>query len=100
MLSFRRSFLRSLGAASLLLSTAAVSGCSAESDATESATSEQTTVARPPQFVLLAFDGSLNNDFWDESRAFAQDANVKLTYFISGTYFIPNGKKRLYVGPH
>jgi hypothetical protein len=50
--------------------------------------------------VLLAFDGSLNNDFWDESRAFAKSANVKFTYFISGTYFIPNAQKRLYVGPH
>jgi hypothetical protein len=59
-----------------------------------------TTVARPPQFVLLAFDGSLNNDFWDESRAFAKATNVKLTYFISGTYFIPDAQKRLYDAPH
>src|SRR5262245_49952572 len=66
----------------------------------DSASSDITTTQRPPQFVLLAFDGSLNNAFCDESRAFAKDAKVKFTYFISGTYFIPNAQKRQYVGPH
>jgi hypothetical protein len=74
-------------------------GCASEPDAGSSAP-EQNTVARPPQFVILAFDGSLNNAFWEESRAFARDTNLKFTYFISGTYFIPNAKKSLYVAPH
>ncbi len=53
---------------------------------------------RPPQFVVLAFDGSLNLDFWKESRQFAREAGVKFTYFISGTYFLNDSKKSLYAG--
>lgn len=84
-----------------LLAAACAVGCSGDSVADPGASeSEVGTVARPPQFVLLAFDGSLNNDFWQESRAFAKSANLKFTYFISGTYFIPNAKKAQYVAPH
>ncbi len=56
------------------------------------------SVERPPQFVLLAFDGSLNLDFWGESVAFAdtvrttgvngQPTTVKFTYFINPPYYI------------
>jgi peptidoglycan/xylan/chitin deacetylase (PgdA/CDA1 family) len=84
-----------------VLSTLAVAGCASdaatEADSTDSA---QTTQSRPPQFVVLAFDGSLNLDFWKESRAFARDTNVKFTYFISGVYFIPNAMKSSYDAPH
>jgi hypothetical protein len=56
----------------------------------------QTTVPRPPQFVLLAFDGSKSNQMWDESRAFAADLSqrlgkpVKFTYFINSSYYVPS----------
>jgi hypothetical protein len=90
-------FFASLFSAAVLAATAA--GCS-DAGSPGAHESEANAVARPPQFVILAFDGSLNNDFWAESRAFAREANVKLTYFISGVYFIPNAQKRLYVGPH
>ena len=96
-----RRFARSLLAASSLLAALAATGCSdGASGKTGTSDPEVGTVPRPPQYVLLAFDGSLNNDFWTESRAFARDANVKFTYFISGTYFIPNASKNLYVAPH
>lgn len=93
-----RSLNKSLFAVSAIIATT-LAGCS---DASTEGTSEpeQGTVQRPPQFVLLAFDGSLNNAFWEESREFARDAKVKFTYFISGVYFIPNAKKSLYVAPH
>lgn len=56
-------------------------------------------VDRPPQYVILAFDGSKNLDFWQESRAYAKNAGVKFTYFMSGVYFIPNDDKNTYIEP-
>jgi hypothetical protein len=57
------------------------------------------SLPRPPQFVLLAFDGSLNLDMWEETYDFAQQNNLKFTYFISGVYFLLNSKKNEYVEP-
>lgn len=62
-------------------------------------------VERPPQFVLLAFDGSYENSFWKESRQFAQDMRVrgvdmKFTYFISGVYWLHEKNYALYMPPH
>ncbi len=54
---------------------------------------------RPPQFVLLAFDGSLNNAFWDESLTFAKENQVPFTYFASGVYFLLDQNKALYTEP-
>ncbi len=54
---------------------------------------------RPPQFVLLAFDGSKNIDFWQESRDFAAANDVRFTYFMSGVYFLLDGDKNQYVEP-
>lgn len=56
-------------------------------------------VERPPQFVLLAFDGSKNVNFWQTSRNFAAANNVRFTYFMSGTYFLTNADKNNYVEP-
>lgn len=63
------------------------------------------TVERPPQFVMLAFDGSFALDFWEESRAFAQKARennrpLSWTYFISGVYYLNEKNYALYVPPH
>ncbi|MFZ4403696.1 MAG: hypothetical protein ACOYOK_06290, partial [Pseudobdellovibrionaceae bacterium] len=59
---------------------------------------------RPPQFVLLAFDGSNSIPFWQESLAFAQqsEANgfpLKFTYFISGVYFLGYDTYQTYDAP-
>ncbi len=56
-------------------------------------------VDRPPQFVLLAFDGSKSISFWKNSRLFAQQNDVLFTYFISGVYFLNTSKKNNYVEP-
>ncbi|MBC7693313.1 MAG: hypothetical protein H7222_16230 [Methylotenera sp.] len=66
---------------------------------------EGSVVPRPPQFVLLAFDGSKSIEAWDETRAFAKEATasgkpVKFTYFVSGVYFIHPDNKNLYHAPH
>ncbi len=91
--------------ASLALATVAATGCggtgneATEDDAVNG--SAAINVSRPPQFVILAFDGSYSLPFWRESRAFAQaNNNLKFTYFISGVYFIPNNKKSGYIAPH
>src|ERR1700759_2357249 len=46
------------------------------------------SVNRPPQFVVLAFDGSKSLGMWQETRKFAKDMTaagkpVKFTYFIN-----------------
>lgn len=66
-------------------------------------------VDRPPQFVLLAFDGSLNLDFWKTSQAFAdtvltKDINgvpkkLKFTYFVNPVYYIEKANKSVYSTP-
>lgn len=66
---------------------------------------DQNPVAgRPPQFVLLAFDGSYSLDAWKKSRNFTQsmakkNIPVHFTYFISGVYFVKNEKRNLYKPP-
>lgn len=63
-----------------------------------------TAANRPPQFVLLAFDGSHSLEAWKKSRSFAQNMakkniSVHFTYFISGVYFVNNEKRNLYTPP-
>lgn len=70
------------------------------------AQSKRTLVDRPPQFVLLAFDGSRENNFWQESRNFSMQlenelsAPVKFTYFISGVYWLTQENRKVYQGPY
>jgi hypothetical protein len=59
---------------------------------------------RPPQYVMMAFDGSLDIDFWEKSRAFAkqmksQGKPLNFTYFMSGVYFLNDSAKNLYTAP-
>jgi hypothetical protein len=96
-----RRFAQSLVAISSILAAACVTGCAADAkDDADNANNAATATDRPPQFVLFAFDGSLNLDFWQESRAWAKKDNVKLTYFMSGVYFIPDAQKSIYNAPH
>ncbi len=83
---------------------AANGGCAADPTSEDGVDDQSSAITspRPPQFVLLAFDGSLNLDFWQESRAFAKSPkgkNAKFTYFISGTYFVPDARKTTYQAP-
>lgn len=60
---------------------------------------------RPPQFVLLAYDGSYNNDVWAGSREFSrtqkqQGVDIRFTYFINPAYLIHETNNRQVVtGP-
>jgi hypothetical protein len=61
---------------------------------------------RPPQFVLMAFDGSKDIGFWDESMN-AADAvptmentrKLRFTYFINPTYYLAPQNKKSYDTP-
>jgi len=54
---------------------------------------------RPNQKVILAFDGSKDVGFWQESRDYAADAGVKFTYFVNATYFLADADKNKYDEP-
>jgi peptidoglycan/xylan/chitin deacetylase (PgdA/CDA1 family) len=67
-------------------------------------TTKTTTNLPPPQFVLLAFDGSQSLDAWQRSRQFAKDMEkkgifVRFTYFISGVYFVTEDNRKMYNAP-
>ncbi len=76
-----------------------LSGCGSEESAgTEDGTEDELS-QKPPQYVLLAFDGSYANDFWQESRDFAKEAAragkpLKFSYFINASYYIPREDRR------
>lgn len=66
-------------------------------------------IEAPPQYVILAFDGSLSNDFWKESQDFADTVStegidgkkttVKFTYFVNPPYYLDSAKKSAYRTP-
>ena len=61
-------------------------------------------VARPPQFVILAFDGSKSIGMWQETRDFAKRMTaagkpLKFTYFINAAYYLGNDNRQAYVAP-
>ncbi|MDY7022147.1 MAG: hypothetical protein SWJ54_12435, partial [Cyanobacteriota bacterium] len=58
----------------------------------------------PPQFVLLAFDGSYSLDAWNNSRNFTKEMaekgiDLRFTYFISAVYFVNRENRKLYNAP-
>lgn len=95
--------LRSLAATSFLALAAAsacgLSGCGSEDTTGDLSETEDEISQKPPQYVLLAFDGSYANAFWQESRDFAKEAAragkpLKFTYFINASYYIPREDRR------
>lgn len=93
--------LRSFAATSIFALAAAacgLAGCSDVADGDPDGTEDELS-QKPPQYVLLAFDGSYSNAFWKESREFAkeaarQGAPLKFTYFINAAYYIPREDRR------
>lgn len=66
------------------------------------------SVERPPQYVLFAFDGSKDSSFWQESVDFSKSVatnNVnkgnllKFTYFVNPTYYTAPEYKTNYITP-
>ena len=62
-------------------------------------------VSRPPQFVVMAFDGAPDISRWESTRAFAKSLKAKnislhFTYFLSSVYFLEATNKTFYKGPY
>lgn len=63
------------------------------------------TIARPPQFILLAYDGSYSLTAWEAIRGLAkkqqeEGKDTHFTFFASGVYFLQSSSKNLYHGPN
>lgn len=59
---------------------------------------------RPPQYILLSFDGSYNIGVWQKIRGFTlaqkqKKKDVRFTFFASGVYFVAPADKSIYQGP-
>ncbi|WP_374029347.1 hypothetical protein [Bdellovibrio bacteriovorus] len=63
-----------------------------------------TKVARPPQYVMISYDGGLDLNRWQETRNFAAEMRkigkpVSFTYFLSGVYFLRDMNRHFYTPP-
>ncbi len=54
---------------------------------------------RPPQYVLMSFDGTGDRKGWKDTLEFADDTGVKFTYFVSGVVQLRKARRRLYRAP-
>ncbi|NRQ32926.1 hypothetical protein HII36_13895 [Nonomuraea sp. NN258] len=55
---------------------------------------------RPPQFVVLSFDGAgVGHGWFRTMREAAARNRATLTFFLSGVYLLPQDKRRLYRPP-
>lgn len=64
-------------------------------------TAKAQTVERPPQYVLLAFDGSYRNSTWQYLRKFTkehknQGIDVRFTFFINPVYLLDRTSNKIY----
>lgn len=55
---------------------------------------------KPPQFIVISFDGGGSIDRWKYYRQIASAVGAHLTYYLSGTYLLPPGSANLYDPPH
>ncbi|MFD4633304.1 hypothetical protein ACFVYR_25525 [Streptomyces sp. NPDC058284] len=56
---------------------------------------------KPPQFVVFSWDGAGEDSqkLFSHFRKVAERNNAKMTYFLSGVYMLPEGKRKLYKPP-
>jgi hypothetical protein len=55
---------------------------------------------KPPQFIVISFDGAGSLDRWNYFRSIANEVGAHLTYYLSGPYLVPKSKANLYNPPH
>ena len=55
---------------------------------------------RPPQFVLVSFDGGGWAEMWDHWLSVADRAPFRFTVFLSGTYLLSGATRDAYHPPH
>ena len=51
------------------------------------------------QYVMITFDGARNLSMWDATHEIAEKYDARLTYFVSGVYFLNDEAKFLYRPP-
>src|SRR5690606_33413617 len=51
---------------------------------------------RPPQYVLISFDGAGPLEQWQRSRALAERTGARFTYFLSCVYLLAREDRALY----
>lgn len=61
-------------------------------------------VARPPQYIMLGFDGGLDLNQWQATRNFAAEMKknnkpLNFTYFLAGVYFLRGTNRHFYAPP-
>src|SRR3954449_3406 len=54
---------------------------------------------RPPQFLVISFDGSGGVRLWPYWRSVARRAGARFTFFVSGVYLLPETQSRRYHPP-
>lgn len=54
---------------------------------------------KPPQHVVISFDGALDNSQWTRSRALARQTGARFTYFLSCVYLLSPETRETYSGP-
>ncbi|MEY9844400.1 hypothetical protein [Streptacidiphilus sp. MAP5-3] len=56
---------------------------------------------RPPQFVVFSWDGAGEDSkkLFSHFRGVAQEVKATMSFFLSGIYVLPEGKKDLYLPP-
>jgi peptidoglycan/xylan/chitin deacetylase (PgdA/CDA1 family) len=54
---------------------------------------------RPPQYVVISFDGAHEISQWERSRKLARESGARFTYFLSCVYLLSPDKRHLYRGP-
>ncbi|MGQ0466731.1 MAG: hypothetical protein ACT4QG_15575 [Sporichthyaceae bacterium] len=55
---------------------------------------------KPPQFVVLSYDGAGSLDRWQFYRNLAKETGAGFTYYVGGTYLLPDAKKNAYRPPN
>lgn len=55
--------------------------------------------SRPPQYVIISFDGANNNALWARSMKLGDETGARFTYFLSCVYLLSPEDKALYRGP-
>ena len=61
---------------------------------------EHKAVKGPLQYVVVSFDGAGNLRKWRDTLAFARKNRIRFTYFLSCTFFLHRGNRRLYKPPN
>lgn len=54
---------------------------------------------KPPQFVVLSFDGACKHELWQHYLQLARDNDAHFTFFLSGLCLLPDAKRTLYRPP-